>query len=222
MSYNNTIPSQFYPQQNYITNNNTDISKPLTINDITQAIQSAVQPINSKLNNIENTLNQRLSITENRVTLLEKESQQKQEKIDTLTKIVVNLTSVINKQDSEKRETNIIINALPESELTISTNGNKQVLNNDNEKCNFLFKTLDVPVQYISHERIGKVIPNRSRVLKIKLHSKKDRDSILEKAKLLKNMQDPINKVYIKKDVHFVYRNENKRIQDLKRPLTHY
>ena len=45
MSYNNTIPSQFYPQQNYITNNNTDISKPLTttINDITQAIQSAIQ-----------------------------------------------------------------------------------------------------------------------------------------------------------------------------------
>ena len=42
---------------------------------------------------------------------------------------------------------------------------------------------------------------------------------ILEKAKELKNKTDPWKKVYVKKDVHFVYAKENQRLNNRRKEL---
>ena len=55
--------------------------------------------------------------------------------------------------------------------------------------------------------------PRYHRLTKCNVGDKELRDNILTKAKALKNMSDPWNRVYVKKDIHPVMLEENKRLR---------
>ena len=61
--------------------------------------------------------------------------------------------------------------------------------------------------------RLGQTSEQTKRFLKVDVGSKENRDSIPEKAKLLKKQSEPWLTVYIKKDVHPVQYQENKRMR---------
>ena len=67
-----------------------------------------------------------------------------------------------------------------------------------------------------SQQRLGRPDQenNRPRPLLIRLDSKAIRDKVLDKAKKLKDLNDPYKKVYIKKDSHPEVRKEWKRLKD--------
>ena len=61
-------------------------------------------------------------------------------------------------------------------------------------------------------DRIGKVREGHKRLVKVQLPSVKLRNSILDNTKKLKPLAEPWSTVYINKDVHPVYQQENRRI----------
>ena len=69
------------------------------------------------------------------------------------------------------------------------------------------------------YERIGKPRSDSPRLLKVNVTSKVIRNSILEKARVLRINPEPWRNIYIKKDLHPVYRKENQRIQKKIREL---
>ena len=100
----------------------------------------------------------------------------------------------------------------------MKVNEDEIFLKTDEEKCGHLFELIATPdIQDLVYERIGKPQAARPRILKVKLQSKDVRHSVLAKAKILKTKSSPWNKAYVKKDLHFVYRKENKRVQDMKK-----
>ena len=62
-------------------------------------------------------------------------------------------------------------------------------------------------------KRLGKPNERKMRPLLIVVTDQKERDSILEKAKNLKNAGNQMSRVYIKKDVHPAVRRENARLR---------
>ena len=69
--------------------------------------------------------------------LLEKELQDKTEKIDTLTNIIINMQKSINMIDFEERSTNIMISGLSETNITVGSDPETSLtLKTDVEKVN--------------------------------------------------------------------------------------
>ena len=125
----------------------------------------------------------------------------------------------LNRIDSDKRITNIMVSGLAEG--PIDDNGN--LLSNDKEKIVRLLDVMEidqsVPRENIQVSRIGQPNSSATRLLKVNVHSKESRDTILEKSKHLKNKREPWCKVYVKKDVHIVYAKENQRLNSRRREL---
>ena len=144
---------------------------------------------------------------------------EKERTIDTLTQIVVNMQGSLNRIDSNKRITNIIVSGL--SEETINDGGNQ--LNNDKEKVDRLLDVMDIDASVqrdtLQISRIGQPNNSTTRLLKIDVQSKESRDAILEKARHLKTRNEPWCKVYVKKDVHIVYAKENQRLNNRRKEL---
>ena len=72
----------------------TDVNKPLTelcVGDILNIMKHVVPPVNDKLAIIETSLTNKLATAENRVTLLENVVRQNENKIETLSQIIVNM-----------------------------------------------------------------------------------------------------------------------------------
>ena len=68
-------------------------------------------------------------------------------------------------------------------------------------------------------QRLGKVTPNYSRMVKLNVGNKTIRDNILKKSNLLKDFNEPWSKVYLKKDLHPVIVQENRRLWKKKKEL---
>ena len=97
---------------------------------------------------------------------------------------------------------------------------NDRELSNEAEKVERLFQvmgmeqTMIASVNTFEMTRIGQPNSSMARLLKINLNAKTTRDAVLEKAKQLKDKNDPWKKVYVKKDVHLVYAKENQRLNN--------
>ena len=61
--------------------------------------------------------------------------------------------------------------------------------------------------------RLGQANETRSRPLHVIVESPQHRDSIIEKAKNLKNAGESFSRIYIKKDIHPVVRKEIGRLR---------
>ena len=191
----------------------------MTLGDIVNVIERIVVPITSKLDKLEALITSAPTKHQAEMELLKAEVNEKEQTIETLTQIVVNMQASLNRIDSDKRITNIMVAGL--SENPIDDGGN--VLNSDNQKVKKLLDVMaideSVPRENLQLSRIGQPNNSATRLLKVNVQSKESRDVILEKAKHLKDEREPWCKVYVKKDVHIVYAKENQRLNNRKKEL---
>ena len=210
--------------QSYTTIDELELTKKvndMTLGDIVSIIQQIVKPISEKLDKIEQTINSKVDAQNSKIELLKSSLKEKEQTIDTMSEIIINMQSSLNKIDSETRVTNLMISGLSENDIK----DNDIDLTDDAKKVQRLFKVMEIDAEGISSEdtfemlRIGQEKVGVTRLLKVNVQTKERRDKILERAKILKDKSDPWKKVYVKKDVHFVYAKENQRLNSKRKIL---
>ena len=206
-----------------VTLDKVDLTKPLNelnLGDIVNVIKEIIKPITAKLDSLESLINNTTKAQNAKYEMLQANLKEKEETIETLSQIIINMQSSLNRIDMGKRITNIIISGLTEEDIY----DKDDELVNDTEKVKRLFETMDVDKELIDSTdliitRIGQQNDSYTRLLKVNVKSKTSRDTILAKAKTLKTKHEPWKKVYVKKDVHMVYAKENQRLHNKRKDL---
>ena len=216
--YSNDIP------QNIMDLYNSDKAvNELSINEFTNLIENILKPLKDDVFEIKGDIKVKLESHERRINLLEADRKKKQEEINALKSVVVNMQSSLNQIDNENRKTNIIITGIPETDIITETQG---TLNNDEEKVRYILSEIgdeSIDADYVNGwnvNRIGKVRENSTRAVKIKTRSMEERDNVLKLAPKMKGLIEPWKKIYLKKDLHPVYVKENQRMRKKKYDLT--
>ena len=113
--------------------------------------------------------------------------------------------------ESEKRSKNIMVMGVGES-TDISHNGH--TAKNDLDKCNLILTSIGCNASIEAVTRIGQQPDNtnRKRPIKVQLASADVRSDILNKAKNLKDLGEPLSNIFIKKDQHPMVRRELNRL----------
>ena len=183
-----------------------DLSKPLknvNLGEMIDIFKALMTPIEHKLEQIS----KRSSSQEAKISLLEANIKEKDTAIATMTDIIINMQSSLNRIDSNTRNNNIIVSGLQEDDIV-----------DDKDKIKSLFEVLEVDADVLGNidnfeiNRIGQSRENTTRLVKVNVRSKATRDKILEKAPSLKGKNEQWKKIYVKKDVHPVYSKETSRI----------
>ena len=193
----------------------------MTLGDIVNVIRQIITPLSEKLDKMERYITTNLEAQNSKIELLKASVKEKEQTIETMSQIIINMQSSLNRIDSDKRITNIIVAGL--SENPVIDNDNE--LNNDAGKVKRLLNIMGMDaatlelVPTFELSRIGQENDAMTRLLKVNVKSKNTRDKILEKAKVLKDKNEPWKKVYLKKDVHFVYAKENQRLNNRRKEL---
>ena len=187
----------------------------LTVADIIQINQISNDPIRQQLNSIETEMKKKIQTLDNRVNLLEKRNSTMDEENEVLRKTVSNMQKCLNKVDSAVRNKNVIITGLPEGEIPIDEHSSKTT---DSEKVKFILGItgnthFDGRMENLEITRIGEVKAGFNRVMKIVLADMDERDKFLKDTMKMKDAPAPWNKVFVKKDQHPVYLEENKRLR---------
>lgn len=139
------------------------------------------------------------------------------------------LTEALQKQqnyletiDADKRANNLIITGVVENEESDKEGplqqGNESA-KSDEEKIKLIMETIGAgAVEIISVQRLGERLdgPNhRPRPIKVVLKEKRERKTVLDKAKDLKSAGPTMSTVYINKDMHPAVRKERGRIRQV-------
>ena len=191
-----------------------DLSKPLknaNLGELVDIFKAMMKPVELKLEQIK----QSAAAQDAKITLLQTSLKEKESTIATLTDIICNMQSSLNRIDADKRNTNIIVAGLQETDIIDNEEGEiKEV----EDKIKRLVQVMNVDETIVQAadtfecSRIGQSRPGSIRLVKVNVRSKETRDMILEKAPQLKNKSELWKKVYVKKDVHPVYSKETSRI----------
>ena len=118
----------------------------MTLGDIVNVIRRIITPITQKLDKLEHYLTSNVESQNAKLELLKASVEEKEQTIETMSQIIINMQSSLNRIDSDKRETNIMISGLSENNLT--DNGDE--LGSDAEKVQRLFEMLDLDTATIS------------------------------------------------------------------------
>ena len=193
---------------------NLDLNKPLkdvNLGELLDIFKSLMSPIEQKLEQ----LTKRSSSQDAKIALLEANIKEKDTTIATMTDIIVNIQSSLNRIDANTRNNNIIISGLTEEDIVGDDVGE---LRTDKEKIQTLFEIMDVGTDVLAstdefeYTRIGQIRDNSTRLVKVNVRSKITRDKILDKSPSLKGKSELWKKIYVKKDVHPVYSKETSRV----------
>lgn len=199
--------------------NGGHILKILMLGNSTQARK--MDDIISRVEALEKSNNDTVAPLTSRIKLLEKGLNEKTEKINTLTSIIINMQKSINMIDFEERSTNIIISGLKETDITIQTDTDTNLLKDDASKVKHILDTIDTEVRAThirEYTRIGKAKEGYNRLLKIKVSSKDKKKIILDNSSKLKRDEN-LKKVFLKKDTHPVYVQETNRLRSKMKKL---
>jgi hypothetical protein len=155
--------------------------------------------------------NMRIVAALNKIDGLETKVEQLQEDNRLCYGIITQQQMFLESLDARDRGKNIVITGIEE---TVNDLGG-----NDSEKVHSVLQEIGEQVDRDSFttKRLGRNNDRNRRPLLVTLPSKNMRQNILEKAKLLKEKQDPYKKVYIKKDVHPAMRRELDRLRKRER-----
>ena len=186
------------------------VTKQEIVDAILAAGEDDATNTNEKLDKIAREL------TELRAIITASESESKA-KIKELTEVVTKQSEIIlqhqlflEQLDRRNREKNLVLFGVPDENLAL------EGATTENAKIEAVFEAIGADSSVIcSHNRLGKEQKNnRPRPLLVKVDSKFIRDQVIDKAQKLKDLDEPLKKVYIKKDSHPEVRKEWKRLKD--------
>lgn len=147
------------------------------------------------------------------VTALKQQVIRLSDKLDEAYKIIHQQQLFLEILDKKDRKQNIVITGVPEDPDELG--------NTDNEKIEKVLQAAGCTEvsrrQEWDVKRLGKPNETIRRPLLIVVTDQKERDSILEKAKNLKNAGNQMSRIYIRKDVHPAVRRENARLRKRER-----
>ena len=163
---------------------------------------------------INGILTNKIILLEKRVDLLEKQDNIKNERIAQLTDTVVNVQRALNSIDAKERARNVIVSGLTEEDIVID----EMTLSGDTEKMMYIFGKIGIDKRFLNNpavlQRIGRDSNGeKRRYLKIVLKDYETRETVIKNAPKLKNLGEPINKIYINRDTHPVYQKEHQRLR---------
>ena len=222
-SHNNDIPADDR-MINQISSQNQDptiqqlMNKPsneLSAADIFQIVQLANRDIHSKIDNLAQNLETKITTLQNQIQILEKENQKKDEDISIMKYTMTAMQRSLNMIDSTERSNNVVIYGIPEEEIRTEN----EVISTDIAKIKRILRVIgcnhfdEEAIENWDVSRIGQARDNYNRIIKVKLASKEDRDEFMKNSKNLKEADETWKKVYIKKDEHPVYLSEKKRLR---------
>ena len=191
-----------------------DLNKPLknaNLGELVDIFKAMMKPVELKLEQIK----QSTAAQDAKITLLEANLKEKDTTIATMSEIIINMQSSLNRIDSSTRNTNIIVSGLQEQDIVNDQDGE---LTEEKEKIKRLLEVMEVEADVLANvdafecSRIGQIKENATRLVKVNVGSKVTRDLILQKAPSLKNKNELWGRIYVKKDVHPVYSKETSRI----------
>lgn len=134
------------------------------------------------------------------------------ETIEKQSAIIMQHQLFLEQVDRQQRETNVVMFGVPDEHTALDG------ATADEAKIQKVMSAVQADPEMVvrSYKRLGQHVPgsNRPRPLLVKVDSRSVRDSILEKAMSLKNMNEPYKRIYIKKDSHPEVRKEWKRLKD--------
>ena len=184
----------------------------LSVRELIGVINKITDPIEKNVANIDAEVKKNKS----QIKMLEKELNDKSEKIATLTNIIINMQKSLNMMDMEDRAFNVMVSGVLENDIIAEDeNGEEVTLKTDKDKVLHVLEAINVeiPTTDIQQcERIGKERQDSNRMIKLKVRTKEQRNEITQNASKLKNIQT-FDKIYIKKDTHPVYVQETSRIR---------
>ena len=162
--------------------------------------------------------NEIVMTTLRRMDALEEEVKDLKQEKEELVRLLESHQTFLESVDSKERQCNIIVTGLRENSDAFGEN--------DKEKVAKILENIGASVdpERVKSRRLGKLDESREmqkRTLLMSLPDKETRDDILTKAKELKKYkgveQQQISKVYLKKDVHPMWRKEKERLQKVVR-----
>ena len=113
----------------------------------------------------------------------------------------------LERQDSKERECNLVILGVPEASESLDG------ATSDRDKINKVWEAAGIRSNIKSIRRIGNHDGSRRRPIIAEVESKTDRDTALDKGKVLKTHSNEIyHRIYVKKDQHPSVRQEWKRL----------
>ena len=174
------------------------------------AIQQKLVGVEEKMGNIE----ERLKDHEARINILESRpihSAVPSVEQDFLVKSMAQHQRYLESLEAEKRSCNVIITGLSEDDCVIA----EQTISDDKSKVQELINLLQAEASPVEVMRLGNDRARTPRAIKVEFNSKTQRDNLLSKSSALNDMLPPLNKIYIKKDVHPRIRKEHKRLKEV-------
>lgn len=197
------------------------IQPPVPVDEIVNKLDDRLQARFYEFKNeikqeLEKTVDTKINAAEDK--LKAELSQVKKENAD-LKKTVTLHQQFLESLDHTNRAKVAIITGVAEDQ---DLNINGQSADNDLEKCKLLFRKIDQDPHIVGISRLGNAFAwnNGPRPIKVEVGSSQARDALVLNAKKLKNrydVDDPLNKIFIKKDQHPLIRNEWKRLYETKK-----
>ena len=93
------------------------MNKPLQSLTLGDLYRTLVQPLAAKIDNLENTVTQKVEGLNRRVQMIENELTKEVAKTDNLTKTVISMQRSLNRIDAEERSSNLMVVSLSESQI---------------------------------------------------------------------------------------------------------
>ena len=196
----------------------------LSATDLYRIVSAAMKETNQKIDKIDKDIQNRMVTLENRVKILESEGEKKDEDIEQLKHTVISMQRALNSIDQEQRSVNAIISGLSEDKIVIpGDQENRPVsLEDDMSKIKYIAKLMEIEtnegtdediIRNITISRIGKPREGMHRMIKLVFLNMEDRNNFVKNSSKMKTAPDTWKRVYIKKDQHPVYANENNRLR---------
>ena len=192
----------------------------LSATDLYRIVSAAMHETNVKIDKIDQDIQNKMASLENRVQILETEGEKKDEDIEQLKHTVISMQKALNSIDQNERSLNAVISGLKEGDIDVPGNqGSAAVkLRDDISKIKHICSIMDLEkdenyFKNIKISRIGKPRDGMNRMVKLTFLNMEDRNDFVKNSSKLKTATEAWKTVYVKKDQHPVYINENNRLR---------
>ena len=194
--------------------------------DLYKIVSAAMHETNQKIDKLDKDIQNKVTSLENRVNMLEAEGEKKDEDIEMLKHTVVSMQRALSSIDQDQRNINAIISGLTEGVINVPGDQDHAAvsLGDDTSKVKYINKIMgnemnEAVLDNVEVSRIGRPRDGMDRMIKVTFANTEDRNEFVKNSIKIKSAQDIWKKVYVKKDQHPVYANENNRLRKKKKAL---